>query len=198
MKLYFTNASPYARKIRVLLLEKQAGDRVIVEAIDPWSDPAVLQQAVPSGKVPALINDEGWGIGESWAIADYLDEVLPGPRLLPEKGPERWQALRRAAIAQGILDAAFTKVVEGRRPDGERSPSWLARQQAALDRAIAHLATEPVPAQFDMGALSLACALDYLHFRLPELAWAERAPAWGAWFDGVNQRPSMRATDPRG
>ena len=197
MKLYFSKASPYARKIRVLLQEKQAGDRVIVEMIDPWTDPAALHQAIPSGKVPALVTDEGWSLGESWAIADYLDEVLPGPRLLPLAGPERWQALRLAAIAQGMLDAAFTKVMEGRRPEGERSPGWIARQQAALDRSLALLATEPVPARFDMGALSLACALDYLLFRLPDLAWKERVPAWADWFAGVDQRSSMRTTDPR-
>ncbi|WP_029014156.1 glutathione S-transferase family protein [Niveispirillum irakense] len=197
MKLYFSKASPYARKIRVLLQEKQAGDRVAVEMIDPWTDPAALHQAVPSGKVPALVTDEGWSLGESWAIADYLDEVLPGPRLLPPAGPERWQALRLAAIAQGMLDAAFTKVMEGRRAEGERCPGWIARQQAALDRSLALLVTEPMPARFDMGALSLACALDYLLFRLPDLAWKDRVPAWADWFAGVDQRPSMRITDPR-
>lgn len=200
MKLYIAKTSPYARKVLVLLQEKQARDAVAVVTIDPWSDPADLQAAVPSGKVPALVTDEGWCLGESWAIADYLDMVLPGRRLLPPKGPDRWRSLRLSALAQGLLDAAFSAVVEGRRPAGERSPGWVARQKAAISRTLPALESavaDLVAEDFGLGGLSVACALDYLDFRHADLDWRAGHPDLAAWFAGVIHRPSLRATDPR-
>ncbi|MQP65779.1 glutathione S-transferase [Niveispirillum sp. SYP-B3756] len=197
MKLYAAQTSPYARKVRVLIAEKRAGARVELVLIDPWSDPAALHQAVPSGKVPALVTDEGWALGESWAIADYLDSVLPGPRLLAPDGPERWQALRRSALAQGLMDAVFAAVIEGRRPAGERSPGWVERQKAAIGRSLPVLEAMEPPALFDLGAISLACALDYLDFRHADLDWRAGCPVLATWFAAVDQRPSMRITDPR-
>ncbi len=197
MKLYAANTSPYARKVRVLVAEKRAGGLVELVLIDPWTDPAALHEAVPSGKVPALVTDEGWALGESWAIVDYLDAVLPGPRLLAPDGPERWQALRRSALAQGLMDAAFAAVVEGRRPAGERSPGWVERQKAAIRRSLPVLEAMGPPALFDLGAISLACALDYLNFRHADLDWRAGSPALATWFAAVDRRPSMRITDPR-
>jgi len=136
MTLFVARTSPYARKILVLVAEKGAEDRVRVVTVDPWSDPADLQAAAPSGKVPALVTDDGWTLGESWAIADYLDTVLPGRRLLAADGAGRWRGMRLAALAQGLMDAAFSAVIEGRRPVGERSPGWVARQKAAIARAV--------------------------------------------------------------
>ena len=135
-------------------------------------------------------------------VARYAERIHHKKRLLHplrrigKKGEGRWQQIgwdeAMAEIAERFL---AIEAEDG--PEGERSPGWIARQQAALDRSLALLATEPVPARFDMGALSLACALDYLLFRLPDLAWKERVPAWADWFAGVDQRSSMRTTDPR-
>jgi glutathione S-transferase len=197
MKLYAAQTSPYARKVRVLIAEKQAGGLVELVLIDPWTDPTALHEAVPSGKVPALVTDEGWALGESWAIADYLDAVLPGPRLLAPDGPERWQALQRSALAQGLMDAAFAAVIEGRRPVDERSPGWVARQKAAIRRSLPVVEAMGPPALFDLGAISLACALDYLDFRHADLDWRAGCPMLATWFAAVDQRPSMRITDPR-
>ncbi len=200
MKLYIAKTSPYARKVLALVQEKQAATLVEVVIIDPWSDPAELQAAVPSGKVPALVTDEGWCLGESWAIADYLDTVLPGRRLMPAAGPERWRSLRLSALAQGLLDAAFSAVVEGRRPAGERSPGWVTRQKAAIARTLPTLeaaAADLVAEDFGLGGLSVACALDYLDFRHGDLDWRAGHPGLAQWFAGVIGRPSLRATDPR-
>lgn len=198
MKLYIAKTSPYARKVLALVHEKGAALDVMV--LDPWGDPADLHKAVPSGKVPALVTDEGWCLGESWAIADYLDEVLPGPRLLPADGPGRWRALRLSALAQGLLDAAFSAVIEGRRPAGEQSPGWVARQKAAIVRTLPALeaSVKELEAEgFGLGGLSAACALDYLDFRHAGLAWRDGCPALATWFASVIDRPSLRATDPR-
>lgn len=198
MKLYIARTSPYARKVLAVIHEK--GATVEVVTLDPWTDPADLQAAVPSGKVPALVTDQGWCLGESWAIADHLDEVLPGRRLLAPAGPDRWRSLRLSALAQGLLDAAFGAVIEGRRPAGEQSPGWVARQKAAIARTLPALAAsvaELEAERFGLGGLSVACALDYLDFRHGDLDWRSGQPALAAWFAGVIGRPSLRATDPR-
>lgn len=199
MRLYVNKPSPYARKVLALLHEKGALDRVEVVNADPWANPADLLAATPLAKVPALVTDGGWVLPESWAIADYLDTVLPGPRLLPDEPEARGRELRLAALGQGVTDAAFSAVIEGRRPEGERSPGWVERQKAAILRALPVLEGEvpALSARFGLGALTVAVALDYLDFRHAALAWGERAPALREWFDGVRQRPSMRATDPR-
>lgn len=198
MKLYIAKTSPYARKVLALIHEK--GASVDVVTLDPWIDPADLQSAVPSGKVPALVTDEGWSLGESWAVADYLDATLPGRRLLPADGPARWRGLRLSALAQGLLDAAFSAVIEGRRPVGERSPAWVARQKAAIARTVPVLdaAVDDLTAEgFGLGGLSVACALDYLDFRHGDLDWRAGCPALAGWFATVIDRPCLRATDPR-
>lgn len=198
MKLYVAKTSPYARKVSVLIHEK--GASVDIVSLDPWIDPSDLQAAVPSGKVPALVTDEGWSLGESWAIADYLDTTLPGRRLLPETGPARWRGLRLAALAQALLDAAFNAVIEGRRPAGERSPGWVARQKAAITRTMPVLEAAVADLEqdgFGLGGLSVACALDYLDFRHGDLGWRDQCPALAGWFASVADRPSLRATDPR-
>lgn len=200
MKLYIARTSPYARKVQVLIHEKGALDRVQVVALDPWVDPAALHAATPVGKVPALVTDDGWSLTESWAIADYLDQVLPGPRLLPSEGPDRWRVLRLTALAQGLMDAAFAAVIEGRRPVQERSPAWVVRQRAAilrtlpiLNRDAAVLSAGPV----DLAGISIACALDYLDFRHEDLEWRAIAPELVGWYADFVNRASLRATDPR-
>lgn len=200
MKLFVNKPSPYARKVLVLLHEKGALGRVQVVNADPWADPADLLAATPLAKVPTLVTDEGWTLPESWAIADYLDTVLPGPRLLPPEPGPRGRELRLAALGQGVTDAAFSAVIEGRRLEGERSPGWVERQKAAILRAMPVLEAEArtLAQGFGMGALSVAVALDYLDFRHAGLAWRQHVPRLREWFEEVRERPSLRATDPRG
>jgi glutathione S-transferase len=50
--------------------------------------------------------------------------------------------------------------------------------------------------RFDLGDISLACALAYLDFRLPEIAWRCAHRPLAVWLDGVGRRPSMQATAP--
>ncbi|WP_114394366.1 glutathione S-transferase family protein [Oleisolibacter albus] len=199
MKLYVNATSPYARKLLVLLREKGAADRVDLVSIDPWSAPDELVAHNPVSKVPTLVTGAGWALTESWAIADYLDAVLPGPRLLPAEGEGRWRDLRLAALAQGLLDAAFAAAAEGRRPEDGRSPAWVARQRAVAMRTLPALtaALPDLSAGFGLGALSVAVALDYLAFRHGDLAWERQAPDLAGWFRQAAARPSLRATDPR-
>lgn len=189
MKLYFNRPSPYARKVRVVIHEKQLTARIEWHEVDPWADPPALLAATPIGKVPALVADDGTLFTESPTIAEYLDSVGSGPSLVTG---DRFAVLARAALAQGLIDAAFGIVIERRRPAAHQWRGWLDRLRRAVDRTLP--AIDVRPDRFDLGDISVACALAYLDFRLPEIAWRVSHSGLAAWLDTVNQRPSMVAT----
>jgi glutathione S-transferase len=191
MKLYNNRPSPYGRKVLIVAHEKQLMDWIDVTQIDPWSDPAELLAVTPIGKVPALVTDDGALITESATISEYFDAVGSGPALI---GGDRFEVMARSALAQGLVDAAFGSVIERRRPASRQSDDWLARQRRAIERTLEKLA--PTIDRFDLGDITLACALAYLDFRLPEITWRLAHPALRKWLDEVNRRPSMQATTP--
>lgn len=189
MKLYFNKPSPYARKVRVVVHEKQLVGRIDWQEVDPWADPPSLLAATPIGKVPALVTGDGMLITESSTIAEYLDGVGSGASLL---AGNRMEVLSRAALAQGLIDAAFGIVIERRRPAERQWSGWLERLRRAVDRTLPHIKVEAE--RFDLGDISMACALAYLDFRLPEIAWRDSHLLLAAWLDTANRRPSMVAT----
>lgn len=191
MKLYNNRPSPYGRKVLVVAHEKQLMDRIEVTQIDPWSDPAELLAVTPLGKVPALVTDDGVLITESATISEYFDAVGSGPALI---GGDRFEVMARAALGQGLIDAAFASMIERRRPASRQSDDWIARQRRAIQRTLENVA--PAGGRFDLGDITLACALAYLDFRLPEVAWRRAWPALGTWLDEASLRSSMQMTMP--
>ncbi len=190
MKLYSSPTSPYGRKVLVVAHEKRLIDRIAVVQLDPWANPPELLAVTPLGKVPALITDDGASINDSTVIAEYFDQIEPDPKLIDTN---RLGVLARAALAQGLIDAAFAAVLERRRPAERQWDAWFARQRQAIERTLADVAR---PDQFDLGGITLACGLAYLDFRLPEIDWRAARPELAAWLDRVARRPSMQATNP--
>ena len=189
MKLYFNKPSPYARKVRIVVHEKQLTKRIEWHEVYPWADPPELLTASPIGKVPALVTDDGTLLTESGTIAEYLDSIGSGPPLIADN---RFAVMARAALAQGVIDAAFGSVIERRRPAERQWSDWLERLRRAIDRTLPRFQVSE--GRFDLGDISAACALAYMDFRLPEIAWRKSHPRLAAWLDQVNQRPSMVAT----
>lgn len=200
MRLLFSSTSPYARKVRVVITEKGLEDRVTEVPTNPMEPDADLVAQNPLHKVPALVLDDGASLYDSRVICEYLDSLGPGPRLLPESGDTRWQTLRRQALADGILDAALSTVMERRRPEGERSQMWLDRWSQAITRGVAVAEGDlgALSGTLDMSQIAVASALDYLDFRLPDLAWQDSHGALAGWLSDMLARPAFRRTDPRG
>ncbi len=197
MKLFYSPASPYARKCRAVAMEKGLHGGIEIVSAPPLENPPALHAVNPLGKVPALVLADGRCIIDSPVICAYLDSLNDSPRLIPASGPERFDALTREAIADGIQDAALSIVFERRRPEAERSSDWQARWAAAIHRAVAHSAAHVSQrAQPDLGDIALACALAYLDLRLPELAWDSKAQALRVWLTTMEKRPSLAATAP--
>jgi glutathione S-transferase len=194
MRLLGSPRSPYVRKVRVAAAE--LGLDVEHDPTDPWADPADLLAANPIGKVPTLVTDDDQALFDSRVILAFLDQ-LSGGRLYPP-GEAQWPVRRREAIAEGILDAAVASVIEGRRPEAQRSADWLRRQKSVIARALAALAAEAdeLDRQPLADRIAVACALGYLDFRMPEMVWRQTHGGLADWHAGFGARPSMRATVP--
>lgn len=196
MKLFFSKNSPYARKCRVVMFEKQLEDRIELIHLNPLEDPQEPLWAVnPLGTVPALVTDTGLHLCDSTAICEYLDSLAPDNRLYPDTNRECVMAV--AAMADGMINAAVTCVLEGRRPEPNRYPAWVTRKEAAISRTIKKFAAvswEGSP--LSIGTISLAVGLAYVSFRLPHLPWRTEHPRLAGWLDAFSSRPSMTATKP--
>lgn len=190
MKLLASDTSPYARKVRIVALEK--GIALDVVTTNPLGEEtAALQAANPLGKIPALITEDG-ALYDSRVICEYLD-AMSEPRLLPESGAARFDCLRRQALADGVMDAAFNLVMEGRRSEALRSKDWSARWRAGILRGVAAMEARE---EFDLGAIASAAALGYLDFRLPDIKWRASTPM-ATWWERVGERESVKATAPK-
>lgn len=192
MKLFYNGPSPYARKVLVAAHELGVIDRITLCMTDPWADPAALLAVNPVGKVPALLCDDGRLVTESTTICERLDVLSGAPTLT---GPDRDDVMARAALAQGVIDAAFTAVIEKRRPPERQWPDWIERQQRAIERTLS-VTPAPPAGRFDLGDIALACGLGYLDFRLAATGWRSRHGGLAVWLDAVAARPSMRSTQP--
>jgi glutathione S-transferase len=202
MKLRFSPTSPFVRKVMVTAIEAGIEKRlepVATVTTDPLSG---LTKDNPLGKVPALILDNGESLYDSPVICEYLDSLHGGHKLFPATGPARWTALRRQALSDGLMDAGVLAMVEGRRPEGERSPGWVAMQKAKVARAVAALETEAErlgdPAgPADIGTIAVGVAMGYVEFRKLAEGWRATHPRLAHWFDAFAKRPSMQATLPQ-
>jgi glutathione S-transferase len=199
MKLRFSGASPYVRKVMVTAHEIGLADKIEKIATDVWSPATDAHSDNPLGKVPTLVLDGGEVLFDSPVICEYLDSLHSGVKLFPPAGGARWRALRQQALADGILDAGILARLEGNRKDGEKSPGWLARQKTAVARGFD--AFEQAAAELDgpitIGQIALGCAIGWVNFRFPDDRVLDKRPALAAWYAKFSARPSMVATVPK-
>jgi glutathione S-transferase len=108
MKLFGSATSPYARKARVLIHEKQLPVEFVVE--DPWMENSPVIAKNPLSKVPVLEIAPGQYYFESALVVHFLDHV-DGKSLTPTDPPNYWQAQWWQALGNGIIDAAVARVL---------------------------------------------------------------------------------------
>lgn len=202
MKLYVSPASPFGRKASITIAELGLESRVMQEAavVTPVGRNDEVARGNPLVKIPTLLLDDGTSLYDSPVICEYLDHLSGAPRFFPGAGPARWSALRRQALADGLMDAAILLRYElALRPEALRWPEWLVGQTAKVTGALNAMEAEAAGfgAAFDIGHIATACALGYLDLRFESMHWRNNRPALAAWFAVVSQRPSMLATTPK-
>lgn len=199
MKLLGTDTSPYVRKVRLVLLEKNIAHDYLVDAPrDPGSQVA---RANPLGRIPALILDDGSCVFDSPVIAEYADTLNDTPILIPrDDALARMRVKRWEALADGIMDSAVAVRTERIRPEGKQEPKNIAVHYDAVTRALAYAAEllgeheYCEGAALTLGDLALTSALVYLDLRQPERDWRGAHPNLAAWFARMSARDSVRAT----
>jgi glutathione S-transferase len=201
MKLRYSPASPYVRKVMIVALEGGLAERIekLTTSVVPVKANDALQAENPLVKLPSLTTDAGETLYDSPVICEYLDSLHKKPRMFPDPGPARWTALRRQALGDGILDAAIlTRYETTVRPKELQWAEWVDGQMRKVRGALDALEDEQFDGAFDIGTLTIGCALGYLDFRFPGEDWRKARPKLAAWFAEISRRPSMRATEPQG
>ena len=199
MKLYITDGSPYARIVRVLIIEKGLQNRVeVIPATTRVAD-SPYYRINPSGRVPYLVRDDGVGMEESALICEYLDHIDGRPAFDLPSGDERWKARRLEALARSMMDGVAVWLREIRRPQNEQSPTIVrheadraARLCDLWEREIAH---PLMHGAVNLPQITLACTFG-LEARLAPLRSRARHPRLSEWVDRMNERPSLAATAP--
>jgi glutathione S-transferase len=202
LTLRHSPTSPYVRKVVVAATERGLADRLQFQATNPWDPADDLPGDNPLGKVPALKLEDGTVLFDSPVIVRYLDTLHAGTPLFPGDGDRRWWVERTHALADGILDAAVTRLIENvRRPKELYWGDWDARQKAKIDRALDALALDAdrlAGDPPDIAAIAAACALGYLDFRFQAEDWRASRPDLAQWYAAFADRASMQETVPKG
>jgi glutathione S-transferase len=202
MKLFHSPATPFGRKVMVVLHETGLLDRVeVVEVSGTPLAPGTLPVTVnPLGKIPALMRDNGQALHDSRVICRYLDDLAHAG--LYGSGEALWSELTLEATADGILEAALLMTYEARlRPEAIRFPDWVEGQWAKAARALDVLERDWMPhlsGPLRMGHIGVGCALGYIDFRHGVRNWRVGRPNLAAWEAGFALRPAMLSTRPRG
>jgi glutathione S-transferase len=197
MTLFHNPASPFVRKVRVLLAETGQQDRVALQGCmpTPVQPDAQLVHDNPVGKIPALRLADGTVLHDSRVILDYLDYQHVGNPLIPRDGSARWRRLTLASMADGMMDAAvLVRYETALRPPEKHWDQWLDEQRNKIRRTLVELESDAIAelaSHFDIASISVACALGYL-----DLQWRDANPKLAAWYAEVSQRPSMLQTQP--
>jgi len=189
-------ASPFGRKVRIAAAFLGLAERIEIVVADTNDPEDSLRAQNPLGKIPALVLEDGAVVFDSRVIAEYLDWLAGGGRIIPAEAGARFRALTLQALADGITDAALLQVYETRfREPAHHGRKWLDHQAGKVARGLAALeAAPPAEEGRDIGAIALACALGYLDLRFSGL-WRADHPRLAAWIDRfAAEVPAFEAT----
>src|SRR5918997_5259834 len=197
MRLHWSPRSPFVRKVMVAAHELGLADRIervrtVVRMAQPNPD---LLPENPLSKIPTLVLADGTVLIDSVVICEYLDALAGGGKLFPPSGQERWTALARHALANGLLDVLILWRNERDKPEGTKGPglldSFAVKTRATLDR-LERDAPALSATRFGIGHIAVGCCLSYLDFRFPDMDWRNGHPALAAWHERFRARPSTQ------
>jgi len=194
-RLISATPSPYARKVRIALIEKGIPFELQTEV--PWHGTTATPAYNPLEKLPVLVLPDGTGIYESRFILEWLELRHPTPRLLPDNPDDVLRARQIEVIADGICDAVVLLFFERMRD--APSEEWMARQRRKVEggvRALAERAGDGflVGDRFGLADIAAGTVLRYLSVRFAEFDWAAMYPALAAMSARLETRPSFAAT----
>jgi glutathione S-transferase len=202
MKLIGSLASPYVRKVRVVMAEKKLDYAYELENV--WTAETRIHEYNPLGKVPCLIMEDGSPMFDSRVIVEYLDTLTPVGKLLPPNGRDRADVKVWEALADGVVDAAvLVRLEKTLRPAEQQSAAWVERQMVKVHAGLNVMAANLGESNFCKGNhytladVAVGCCLGWLSFRFPEIGWRGDYPNLARLFDKLSERPSFKDTLPQ-
>ena len=202
MKLYYSSASPYVRKVMVTAIETGLESKIetVPATVAPNKPNAEVAHDNPLMKVPTLVTDGGEALFDSRVICEYLDSLHGGRKLIPASGGERWRVLGLQALGDGILDAGLlTRYETFLRPENLRWNDWTSGQSLKITQSLDMLEKESelLAGAINLGQIAVACAIGWLEFRKPLGDIRPGRPQLFKWYEEFLKRPSMQATLPK-
>jgi glutathione S-transferase len=201
MKLTFSPASPFARKVRISAIELGLIDRIefVPAVVVPGQANDEYSRINPLKKLPALILDNGNVVIDSYVIVEYLDELAGGGKLIPASGPNRWKVKSDHSLLQGMLDSMLLCRYERMvRPQGLQ---WQAWSDDHWNRAWSGMArfdkqADVLSRPLDIVQIALTCVLGYADFRFADCGWRKAFPNLDAFHERMLGRPSVKISVP--
>jgi glutathione S-transferase len=203
MRLLYTSGSPFARLVRIALLETGLEARVAKQELTRarlYSSESDVLALNPIGRVPTLELDDGTILTESKLILDYIDALNTGPKLLPRDGSDGWRTLAEMGQALGLLEGIVTWMRALLPPEPQRAADAIARESARVNRA-ADAVEDAIRRgayadRLDAAQIALGTALGLAEVRLPVWQWHEGRSHLSGWYDTIATRPSFQSTEP--
>jgi glutathione S-transferase len=201
MKLTFSPASPFARKVRIAAIELGLIDRIELAptAVAPGQANDEYSKITPLKKLPVLILDSGEVILDSYVIVEYLDELAGGGKLIPASGSARWKVKTEHSLLQGMLDSMLLCRYENiTRPEALRWKEWSDDHWNRAWAGMARFEQQPdlMSRPFDIVAINLTCVLGYADFRFADCGWRKAYPKLDAFHEKMLERPSVKISMP--
>jgi glutathione S-transferase len=201
MKLIFSQSSPFVRKVRIAAIELGLIDKIefMPTVVAPGQANEEYSRITPLKKLPALILDNGDVILDSYVIAEYLDELAGGGKLIPASGAARWKVKSDHSLLQGMLDSMLLcRYEKAVRPQGLQWQAWSddhwnrAWQGMARFDRHADVMSRPL----DIVQIALVCVLGYADFRFADCGWRKAYPNLDAFHEKMLTRPSVKISLP--
>ncbi len=202
MKLLASPLSPYTRKVRIVLAEKRMECELEMVDVAPADNP--VNPHNPLGKIPTLLLDDGSALYDSRVIVEFLDNVSPFSRLIPDDRRDRVQVRRWEALADGVLDAGLLVRYESLRDKSEQSKAWTDKQLARMQRGMAQMAGDLEGRgwchgdRYSLADIALGCCLGWLAFRKPGgRDWHAEYPGLAKHYAKLLERAPFADTIPK-
>ena len=199
-RLISATPSPYARKVRIQLAEKNIPFELVTEV--PWDNDTRTPQFNPLEKLPILICDNGETVYESRFVNEWVEMQHPEPPLVPEDKEGLLLSKRFEVLADGICDACVLVFWERARPEAARSDEWTARQLRKRDGGLAEISrlvgdnAYCVGERLTLADIAVGSLLGWLNVRMSEFDWRRKYPNLARLQDRLERRPSFASTVP--
>lgn len=198
--LYHLILSPFSRKVRIILGEKDVPVELVAEKV--WQRRPEFLRLNPAAQVPVLVAEDGTAIADSGAIAEYLDEVYPEPPLIGCDPGARAEVRRLVAWFDLKFYREVTRNLTGEKVQkrflglGEPSSEAIRAGHANLPVHLDYIAwlTERrnwlAGERFSLADIAAAAHISTLDY-IGDMPW-EKFPAAKDWYARVKSRPSFR------